>query len=277
MPWVSFAFMVAPMKLIDIGANLTHQSFRHDLQTVIDSATAAGLAHILLTGTDLESARDASQLCAQQQDLFSFTAGFHPHVSSDCNEEAFAELQQLEKLPGCVAVGETGLDFNRNYSPRDQQIMVFEKHLSWAVNCQKPLFLHQRDAHAEFYPLLRKYRDQIAGGVVHCFTDTEEALRDYLDMDMYIGITGWICDDRRGTELARMVQYVPEDRLLIETDAPYLLPRNLDPRPDTRRNEPKFLPAVLAKIAECCDRSPEELAALTTSNAIRLFGLKIRA
>ncbi|MEQ8953777.1 MAG: TatD family hydrolase [Gammaproteobacteria bacterium] len=261
------------MDLIDIGANLTHPSFETDFEDVVAAARAAGLVHIMLTGTDLESSTASSQFAAQQPELFSATAGFHPHVASDFGDCEMQSLATLLEQPSVVAVGETGLDFNRDYSPRDQQLRVFEQHLELAVHCGKPLFLHQRDAHAQFMPLLQRFRDRVAGGVVHCFTDSAEALADYLALDMYIGITGWVCDERRGVELQQLVKQIPDERLLLESDAPYLLPRSLQPRPQTRRNEPKYLGEVLTMVARCRGQEAAQVAAATTANARRLFKL----
>ena len=174
-----------------------------------------------------------------------------------------------------VAVGETGLDYNRNYSPRKDQLKVFEQHLEIATELAKPVFLHQRDAHEDFIDLLKKYRPKLCGGVVHCFTDNGKALEDYLELDMYIGITGWVCDQRRGQSLQQLVSRIPPERLLVETDAPYLLPRSLRPKPKSRRNEPRFLGEVIRVIAEHTGRDMEQLAAETSHNAIELFSLKL--
>ncbi|MCY4297271.1 MAG: TatD family hydrolase [Gammaproteobacteria bacterium] len=263
------------MDLIDIGANLTHASFEHDFRQVVDNARSAGLTHIILTGTDLANSGAAARLAAATPDFFSATAGFHPHVAQSFDHGAKAEIAALGALGEVVAVGETGLDFNRNYSPRRDQLACFEHHLEIAAGLGKPLFLHQRDAHGDFVALLRAHRDRIAGGVVHCFTDTRAALRDYLDLGMHIGITGWICDERRGVELQAIAKFIPPDRLLLETDAPYLLPRTLKPKPAGRRNEPKYLPAVLEQVAACTGRDAAEIARQTTANAIRLFGLPV--
>lgn len=263
------------MKLIDIGANLTHHSFADDLDAVIAASKAADIAHIILTGTDLQSSREASKLADTNPGFFSSTAGFHPHVAASCSEDQFAEITALAQQPQVIAIGETGLDFNRNYSPREDQLALFERHLQLAVELQKPLFLHQRDAHEAFHRLLQRYRPDLVGGVVHCFTDTEAALSDYLELDMYIGVTGWICDERRGKSLQTQVGQIPTDRLLIETDAPYLLPRTLSPKPKDRRNEPKYLVQVLTTVAECTGRTPEVVAEQTSSNAMRLFGLNV--
>jgi TatD DNase family protein len=261
------------MKLIDIGANLTHESFEDDFDEVVQSAQSSGIGRIILTGTDLQTSKAAQAMAARDKLYFSSTAGFHPHVASSVGAADMAAIAELLDKPEVVAVGETGLDYNRNFSPATDQKSVFTQHLELATSVQKPLFLHQRDAHADFFCLLKQYRDRLAGGVVHCFTDSETALRDYLELDMYIGITGWICDERRGQDLQRHVRLIPEDRLLIETDAPYLLPRSLKPRPKTRRNEPKFLTEVLRMVAQCRGESADQVAAATTANASRLFGL----
>lgn len=261
------------MNLVDIGANLTHVSFENDFEEVVAAARKAGVGHIILTGTDLETSTAAQAMVEQDRTCFSSTAGFHPHVASTVGSAEMAAIADLLALDEVVAVGETGLDFNRNYSPPEQQKEAFVQHLELAVSSGKPLFLHQRDAHDDFHALLSQYRDRISGGVVHCFTDSEAALKDYLDLDMYIGITGWICDERRGRDLQRHVRLIPADRLLIETDAPYLLPRSLRPRPKTRRNEPRYLLEVLRVVAECRNESSHEVADMTSENARRLFAL----
>lgn len=264
------------MQLVDIGANLTHESFQHDYREVLETAFAAGIAHIILTGTDLASSEAALRLSGDDPDRLSCTAGFHPHIAEGVSSADFSQAAELAQQDLVVAVGETGLDFNRNFSPVAAQLKIFEQHLELASELKKPMFLHQRDAHEQFQPLLRKYRQKLVGGVVHCFTDSEVALKDYLELDMYIGITGWVCDERRGLDLQKIVQHIPDDRLLIETDAPYLLPRNLRPKPKSRRNEPKYLPEVLYTLARCRQQDPEELAALTAANARRLFSLDRR-
>lgn len=259
------------ISLVDIGANLGHESFDHDLPEVMQRAVAAGLVHQLVTGTTLAASHKALSLCHQYPNL-SATAGIHPHEAAHADADTLRGIRALLDDPLVRAVGETGLDFNRDYSPRPVQESVFAEHLLMAVQTGKPVFLHQRDAHSRFYPILKDYRDQLAGGVVHCFTDEKTALYDYLDMDMYIGITGWICDERRGQHLLELVKDIPHDRLLLETDAPYLLPRSLRPKPKSRRNEPAYLTEVLHTVAHFCERSPALIAEETTANARRLFG-----
>lgn len=262
----------SPAPLIDIGANLTHESFQHDFDQVLARAHDAGVRKLLVTGSSLASSEQALVLARRHRCLFA-TSGIHPHEASKADDAVLSDIAALAGNPEVCAIGETGLDFNRDYSPRPVQEEVFTAHLAMACEIGKPVFLHQRDAHKRFLPILREYRDQLIGGVVHCFTDTRKALYDYLDLDMYIGITGWICDERRGGELQAMVKDIPINRLLLETDAPYLTPRTLRPRPKTRRNEPAWLTEVLRVTALCRESDEPTLAQRTTANAERLFDL----
>jgi len=262
------------LSLIDIGANLSHSSFQHDLATVLEQARSAGVAHIIVTGTDLESIQSACELHDQYPDYLTLTAGYHPHVASDFSNEAEQAVRHYGQLDQVVAIGEMGLDFNRNYSPRDAQEYAFASQLEIACELHKPVFLHQRDAHDSFLAILKSFRDKLPGGVVHCFTDTRQALYDYLDLDMHVGITGWICDERRGKGIQELVAEIPRERLLLETDAPYLLPRSLKPAPQSRRNEPKFLVEVLDMVSRCTKTDRHILAESTANNARNLFGLR---
>lgn len=258
--------------LVDIGANLGHESFAHDLDEVIQRARNAGLTHLIVTGTNASASQRAVEISLSNPNLLCATAGVHPHDAANCDEQEFAQIRELSKLDIVRAVGETGLDFNRDFSPRDIQERVFEEHLALACEIDKPVFLHQRDAHARFFPILKSFRDSLLKhGVVHCFTGEREELYDYLDLDMYIGITGWVCDERRGRHLLEFIKDIPPDRLLLETDAPYLLPRSIKPRPKSRRNEPQYLTEVLHTVALAVGRSPMIVAQQTSANAQRLF------
>jgi len=264
----------SPPPLIDIGANLGHESFVHDLDVVIQHARDVGIVHMIVTGTSLHATQRAQEIAEQHPGFLSITAGIHPHEASTCSQEVLAQIGALARCGNVVAVGETGLDFNRDFSPRPMQEEIFQQQLQLACEIGKPVFLHQRDAHSRFLPILKNFRDQLArGGVVHCFTGERDELYDYLDLDMYIGITGWICDERRGQHLLEMVADIPPERLLLETDAPYLLPRTLRPRPKSRRNEPRFLPEVLRTVAMATGRTEREVALSSTANAQRLFDL----
>jgi TatD DNase family protein len=253
------------MRLVDIGANLTHASFREDLAEVLARARSAGVAQIVATGTTVEESRRACALGMP------FTAGVHPHHARDCGPDTIAQLRELASHPQCVAIGECGLDFNRNYSPHPDQEKWFIAQAELALSLRKPLFLHSRDAHPRFSEILDSLKPERA--VAHCFTGEKGELHAYLDLGLYIGITGWICDERRGRHLLGLVREIPRERLLLETDAPYLTPRDLRPQPKARRNEPAFLPHILNAVARALGRPAEEVAAETTRNAERLFSL----
>ncbi|TAM12359.1 MAG: hydrolase TatD [Nevskiaceae bacterium] len=269
------ALSTAPF--IDIGANLAHDSFDADRGAVLERAWAAGLAAILVTGSDAASNDRAAELARALPGRLFATAGLHPHHAAAWDETLAAQIATLSTREEVVAVGECGLDYFRDLSPRDAQRRAFVAQLGLAVQANKPVFLHQRDAHEDFHAILRDYRKALAGCVVHCFTDTAAALDDYLALDCHVGITGWVCDERRGLDLRELVKRIPADRLLIETDAPYLLPRTMQPLPPSRRNEPAFLPWVLRAIAAARGEDAEILAVQTTANARRLFGLPVSA
>lgn len=262
--------------LIDIGANLTHDSFDADRDAVLDRAAAAGVARIVVTGTSVTSSVQAAALCEAHSGILTATAGVHPHHAAELDAHTTAALRRLLANPACVAVGECGLDYFRDYSPRDAQRRAFAAQLELASEVGKPVFLHQRDAHADFVAMLEPLRTALAGGVAHCFTGGPKELEAYLALDLYVGVTGWVCDERRGAELRAAVPFIPRERLLIETDAPYLLPRDLSPKPKTRRNEPQFLTHVLERVAALRNEPAADVARATTANAERLFGLRAR-
>jgi TatD DNase family protein len=260
------------LELIDIGINLAHDSFDHDRNDVIRRAADAGVTRMLITGSSIASTRAAIDLVRSDPARFRCTSGIHPHHAADADAAQLADLAALAAQPEVVAVGECGLDYFRNFSPRDAQLDAFRAQLDLAVKVRKPVFLHQRDAHDDFVAILRDYRPRLAGGVAHCFTAGAAEAGAYLDLGLYIGITGWICDERRGLHLREVVRAIPSDRLLIETDAPYLLPRDLNPKPQGRRNEPMYLRHVLETLAAARGETAAELAAITTRNALTLFG-----
>jgi TatD DNase family protein len=202
------------------------------------------------------------------------TAGMHPHHAADYSDEAHDDFQLLLSKDEVVAVGECGLDYFRNFSPVTAQRYAFRRQLELAEESQLPVFLHQRDAHDDFLEILQPMMNSISRAVAHCFTGTQEELLTYIDMDLYIGITGWICDERRGAHLQEIVKHIPLDRLMIETDSPYLLPRSLSPKPKSRRNEPKFLPEVLRAVATSMGQDEETIGRHTTQNAERFFAIK---
>jgi len=262
------------MKWIDIGVNLTNSRFDKDRQQVIEQAELQGVIGQVVTGTNLTESEQAFRLSQQYPGRLFSTAGCHPH---DAKHFSLADLDQLNQLlqnQSVVAVGECGLDFNRNFSPRDVQLEVFEQQLKLAVDCKKPVFLHERDAFEEQLQLLTKYRNNLSGAVVHCFTGNKKQLLAYLDLELHIGITGWICDERRGLKLKEIVHLIPDDKLMIETDAPYLTPRNLQPKPKSNRNLPQYLPQIALSIAEARNVSLIHLSQQCWATTTKFFGLR---
>jgi TatD DNase family protein len=261
------------VKLIDIGANLAHDSFDADRNAVLERAHEAGVAQIVVTGSSEPSTRRAIDLARAHPGSLFATAGVHPHHAADLKLEALPALEAAARDSAVVAAGECGLDYFRDFSPRDAQRRAFAWQLEIAAKVGKPVFLHQRDAHEDFVAILREHRSHLKGGVAHCFTAGQAERDAYLDLDLHIGITGWINDERRGLHLREVVKGIPAERLLIETDAPYLLPRDIKPAPKSRRNEPMYLPHVVNAIARARGEPPETVAAASTAAARRFFAL----
>ncbi len=261
------------MDLIDIGANLTHDSFDHDREAVLQRARNAGISQLVVTGASREHSPKALALAQAHPGFLYATAGVHPHHAVEYTDEADAQMRDLHAHAEVVAVGECGLDYFRDFSPRPAQRKAFERQLQIGADTGKPLFLHQRDAHADFMAMMADFDGRLGPAVVHCFTGTREELFDYLDQDWYIGITGWLCDERRGLHLRELVKSIPAGRLMIETDAPYLLPRTVKPQPSHRRNEPMYLAHIVEELARDRGESVETTAAETTASARAFFGL----
>jgi len=262
-----------PYSLIDIGANLTHDSFDADRAEMMQRAADAGVIRMIVTGSSDQGNIDAVALAeANPQRLFA-TAGVHPHHASAYSASSAELIRSLAQKDAVVAVGECGLDYCRDYSPRDAQLEAFRSQLDIAADIGLPVFLHQRDAHDDFVAVLEPAMPGLSRAVAHCFTGERESLEKLLEMGLSIGITGWICDERRGAHLVDIVSLIPDDKLMLETDAPYLMPRTMTPKPKSRRNEPANLPEVLRVVAEARNQSSEYVAAITTENATRFFGL----
>jgi TatD DNase family protein len=263
--------------MIDIGVNLTNSQLRHQIPNVLADAREAGIEKILVTGTDLQASQEALAICEtyvspDYPELYC-TAGTHPHDAKDWNPDTDKQLRELLQNPEVVAVGETGLDFNRNYSPKEAQIHAFEAQLQIAIDLQKPLFLHERDAFDTQIDVLKHCGNRLPPVVIHCFTGDRQSLDAYLAQGFYIGITGWVCDERRGKGLADIVSTIPLDRLMVETDAPFLLPRNIQPKPESRTNYPAYLPWITKKLAECYRLDEEEIRRATKNNAQTFFSI----
>lgn len=261
--------------LIDIGVNLTNKRFDKDREDVIRRAQSLNLSQLLITGTSVVESQQALSLCQQYQqefpDFLYCTAGVHPHDADHVTDDYLAHLKQLALATQVKAIGECGLDFNRNFSAPAQQQKVFKEQVTLAAELSLPLFLHQRDAFQPWFEILTPYFDKVPAMVAHCFTGSKEELSQCIASDMYVGITGWLCDERRGQALRDIVSMIPLNRLLIETDAPYLTPRTIRPKPKSSRNEPSYLPYIVKEISKITGIDPEEIACQTSLNAQKVF------
>jgi TatD DNase family protein len=267
------SYMHSTPPLIDIGINLGHDSFDADREAVIARARAAGVVQMIITGASAAGSRQAIALARAAPHRHFATAGVHPHHATELDEVQLAEIESLAKQPEVVAVGECGLDYFRDLSPRAVQQRAFHQQLELAARLGKPVFLHERDAHDDFVSIVREHRRSLVGGVAHCFTGTGAQLHRYLDLQLAIGITGWICDERRGAHLLPLLREIPAAALHLETDAPYLLPRDLKPRPASRRNEPMHLRHIAAVVAQARGETLPQLAATASAASRALFKL----
>jgi TatD DNase family protein len=273
------------MRLADIGVNLTHRSFDRDREAVIARAEEAGVSPLVITGTSVAASREAADYAGSFAALpdgtrrLYATAGVHPHDAKTCGEGTIAALRELAGRETVIAVGECGLDYDRDFSPRPVQRYWFEKQIELAVELGMPLFLHERSAFDDFISMLKRYAGSVKNFVVHCFTGGRRELESYLSLGAYIGITGWFCDERRGTHLRDLAGEIPAGRLLVETDAPFLVPRDLPRGAGAEsgrgsRNEPRNLPHIVRAIAAKTGKDPERLAAETFAATRQFFGQK---
>jgi TatD DNase family protein len=264
-----------------------NSSYDRDRDETVKAATKAGVSPLIITGSGERSSTDAMLYArtynASNPGALYTTAGVHPHEAKNCGSKTMGFLRELASEQTDVlhggqrsvvkAIGECGLDYNRDFSPRDVQRRWFVKQAELAAELYLPLFLHERDAFADFSIILKEYSASVPAAVVHCFTGTEDELEYYLSLDCYIGITGWICDERRGKHLRELIKIIPQDRLMLETDGPYLLPRDLPFKVRNRRNESRFLPHIAETAALCLRKDPAILAKETYTNTKRFFGI----
>lgn len=259
--------------IIDIGLNLTNRQFDEDREEVMARARKQQVTKAVITGTSIRASQKAADYARKFPGVLYSTAGIHPHDAKTCDVLTMEQLERLALLPYVVAIGECGLDYDRDFSPREVQRKWFKEQVKLAIKLKMPLFLHERAAFRDFKEILEKNHEVCQRSVVHCFTGTKAELEAYLDLGCYIGITGWICDERRGEHLRSLVKMIPLDKLLIETDAPFLLPRNMNPKPADRRNEPAFLRHISDDIADCIGINRDEFCDITFENTKQLFEL----
>lgn len=262
-------------QIIDIGINLMHKQFEKDREFIVKTAKEENVTPLIITGTSLRESKKAADYAGKMPQQLYSTAGVHPHDAKQCDKNTIKELRKLLQLPQVIAVGECGLDYDRDFSPRDVQRKWFEEQICLAEEQNMPLFLHERSAFRDFKLILERHKEICSRAVVHCFTGTGSELQTYLKMGCFIGITGWICDERRGVALRNLVKLIPLNRLMIETDAPFLLPRNMPKKPENKRNEPAFLQYILEDIATCFGKESEEIAKITFENTKRFFNIRV--
>jgi len=258
-------------EIADIACNFTSDRFDNDLGEVIDRAVANDITKFGLICSRLSDLDKLLEIYNQYSKEMFFTIGVHPHHANEINEKYLEKLKEVIKINNPHAVGETGLDFFRNLSTYEEQVFAFEEQIEIAIEVNKPLFLHQRDSHDDFIKILRKYSSDINKAVVHCFTGTQKQLDDYLELNCYIGVTGWICDEKRNIELRKTIKNIPLSRLMIETDSPYLIPKNLPDKPKNNRNEPKYLNHILNEVAGLMDIDINLLKKETFKNSKGFF------
>ena len=258
-------------EVADIACNFTSERFDKDLDEVINRAVANKITKFGLICSRMSDVNKLLKIYEQYSKNMFYTIGVHPHHANEINDDYLKKLKDEITTNNPHAIGETGLDFFRNLSTYEEQIYAFEEQIKIAIDTNKPLFLHQRDSHDDFIKILRKYSSDISKAVVHCFTGTQEQLDDYLELDFYIGVTGWICDEKRNVELRKTIKNIPLEKLMIETDCPYLIPKNLVEKPKNNRNEPSNLNHIINEIAELMEIDIDILRKQTFVNTINYF------
>ena len=258
-------------EIADIACNFTSDRFDNDLDEVINQAIVNNITKFGLICSRLSDIDKLLEIYNRySKDMF-FTIGVHPHHANEINEEYLKKLKEVINNNNPHAIGETGLDFFRNLSTYEEQIFAFEEQIKIAIDTNKPLFLHQRDSHDDFIKILRKYSSDINKSVVHCFTGTKEQLNDYIELDCYIGVTGWICDAKRNVELRKTIKNIPLERLMIETDCPYLIPKNLEEKPKNNRNEPTYLNHIANEVATLMKKDINDIREKTYKTSLSFF------
>jgi TatD DNase family protein len=255
--------------VVDSHCHLDFEDFREDLALVLDRARSAGIVAMVCVGSgaDLATAERAVALAEREPDVFA-AIGIHPHDAAKITPEIWPAFAELAKKSRVVGIGETGLDYFYDHSPRQAQREAFERFLLLAATTARPVICHVRDAHDDAISVLRAGPLPDAGGVVHCFTGTVEHARRYLDFGLYLSFSG-VLTFKKADEIRRAAAYAPPDRVLVETDAPYLAP--IPHR--GHRNEPAFVVQTLEALARVRGTSMEHAAEMTTSNAFSLFRL----
>jgi TatD DNase family protein len=259
------------MKLFDSHCHLDDKAYQKDIGLVIERAHQNGVMRMMTVGVNQKTAVRAVSLAEAHADLYA-SVGFHPHDARQCNSASLDFLKRLAQNPKVRAWGEIGLDYNRMYSPRKDQEKWFIRQLEIAAELNLPIIFHERDSNGRFLDILKAHLKKEQTGVIHCFSGNSNELQHYLELGFYIGITGILTIKTRGAGLRQMVSQIPADRLVVETDAPYLTPA--PEKNHTRRNEPAFVKSVLLKLAEVRAENPNQLAQIIWDNTCRFYNLE---
>ena len=256
------------IRYIDIGLNLFSDQYRGFEKEILKTALENDTAFII-TGSSLRSSVLAHEFAADKENVWA-TAGVHPHDAKHWDGKSREEIRRLAPEKKNAAIGECGLDYDRMFSPKDVQLKVFEEQIDIAEESDKPLFLHERAATEDFAGILKRYPHRCKKAVVHCFTGNRKAAETYLELGCMIGITGWVCDDRRNRELLDALKIIPTERLMAETDGPYLKPRNVKLK---GANRPEYIRYVVERIAEIKQTDADTLAGILLENTKKFFGI----
>jgi len=256
--------------LFDSHCHLDDRSFSGNIKEIVQNALDTGVSELMTVGVDADSSQRAVELAETYPGVYA-SVGVHPHDAKSCSDDTIKTLIQLASKNEVRAWGETGLDFNRMYSSREDQEKWFVRQILTADQLGLPLIFHERDSQGRFLEILKTHPNPQRRGVVHCFSGNADDLSAYLELGFYIGITGIVTIKTRGAGLRELVPQIPQARLVIATDAPDRTPA--PQKNKTRRNEPAFVKSVLLKLADVRQEDPETLAAATTANACRLFNI----
>lgn len=260
------------MKLnyIDIGVNLFDKQFKNKEDEIAKNSLDKKIG-MIITGCSERSSGLASEYSKEKEGIWS-TVGVHPHSARFCNDKTIEKLKNMAlENPNVVAIGECGLDYDRMFSLKNEQTFWFERQIELAEELNMPLFLHERSAADDFYKIMKRHKKICPNSVVHCYTGDKGTVLRYLNLGCFIGITGWVCDDKRNKELLDALTVIPVERMMIETDAPYLTPRNLNL---DRVNIPENIVYVAEKVAELKNMDVNEFIQIVYDNTINFFHLR---
>ncbi len=260
------------MRLFDSHCHIDDPCFNDDFEEMLTRADEAGIHAMMIAGVTLATSKKAVELAKDRSNLFT-AVGIHPHDARDCSNETMTALKLLAENPCVRAWGEVGLDFNRMHSPANVQEQWLEAQMAAADELGLPLIFHERDSEGRFLQVLESFSFKKNQGVVHCFSGTKAEMFRYLDLGFHIGITGILTIKQRGEQLRELATLIPKDRILIETDAPYLTPA--PQKNKVRRNEPAFVRLVMERLAEIRGEDVETLSETIWENTCKLFNVDL--